>query len=71
VNDDAFPTIDLSLPGAEPAVGEPRRPAARAAGSGPAIGSRAWAANGIVALEVLGLPVALRSGATFGVPRAF
>jgi hypothetical protein len=71
VNDDLFPAIDLSLPGAEPAMGNPRRPAERATGGGPAIGSRAWAASGIVALEVLGLPVALRSGATFGVPRAF
>jgi hypothetical protein len=67
----AFPELDFSLPGSEPAAVNARRPAPRAGGKAPAIGSRAWAANAIVAIEVLGPPVALRSGATAGVPRAF
>ncbi len=68
----AFPELDLSLPGAELLGTAPAaRRRARSRLGGPAVGSGPWMANAVVGAEVLGLPVALRSGATFGVPRAF
>jgi hypothetical protein len=67
----AFPGLDLSLPGADAVgLGAPRR-RMRRVGSGPPLGSPAWAANAIVANEILGPPVSLRSGATLGAPHAF
>ncbi|HEV8023057.1 MAG TPA: hypothetical protein VGP41_17400 [Candidatus Lustribacter sp.] len=66
----AFPALDLSLGDIGTAPGAPKRRARRALG-GLAIGSRGWGANAIVAAEVLGTPVGLRSGATVGVPHAF
>jgi hypothetical protein len=69
---DAFPGVDLSLPdagGLIPTAGTRRR--SRSAGRGAAFASGAWAANAIVGAEVLGPPLALRPGATFGAPRAF
>jgi hypothetical protein len=68
---DVFPGVDLSLPdagGLIPTAGARRR--SRSAGRA-AFASRAWAANAIVGAEVLGPPLALRPGATFGAPRAF
>jgi hypothetical protein len=68
----AFPGLDLSLPdaGGLGAVFAPRK-RKRALGGGPALGSPGWAANAIVAYEVLGPPVSLRPGATLGAPHAF
>jgi hypothetical protein len=68
----AFPGLDLSLPDAEglAAVFTPRK-RRRALGGGPALGTPSWAANAIVAYEVLGPPVSLRPGATLGAPHAF
>jgi hypothetical protein len=68
----AFPGLDLSLPdaGGVGAVFAPRR-RKRTLGGGPALGSPGWAANAIVAYEVLGPPVSLRPGATLGAPHAF
>jgi hypothetical protein len=68
----AFPALDLSLPdtpGVPVAAGRRRR--VRTIGGGAAIGSPAWAANAIIANEILGTPVGLRSGATVGIPHAF
>lgn len=65
----AFPALDLSLgdaPGSKAASVRRRR--LRTFGGGPAAGSPGWAANAIVAMEVLGPPVSLRSGATLGAP---
>jgi hypothetical protein len=68
----AFPELDLSLPDAGGlSVSAPRRRVRRTAGGGPAVGSAAWAANAVVAMEILGPPVSLRSGATLGAPHAF
>lgn len=67
----AFPALDLSLgdaPERATALAQRRR---RGIGGAAALGSRAWGANALVALEVLGPPVSLRSGATLGVPHAF
>ena len=67
----AFPALDLSLPdtpGVPTAAGKRR---VRAIGGGAPFGSPAWAANAIVANEILGTPVGLRAGATVGVPHAF
>lgn len=67
----AFPGLDLSLPDANgPGTAAPRR-RMRNVGGGPALGSPAWAANAIVAAEILGPPVSLRPGATLGAPHAF
>jgi hypothetical protein len=68
----AFPGLDLSLPdaGGVGAIFAPRKPK-RALGGGPALGSPGWAANAIVAYEILGPPVSLRPGATLGAPHAF
>jgi hypothetical protein len=68
----AFPALDLSLPdtpGVPAAAGRRRR--VRTIGGGAAIGSPAWAANAIIASEILGTPVGLRPGATVGIPHAF
>jgi hypothetical protein len=68
----AFPALDLSLPdtpGVPAAAGKRRR--VRTIGGGAAFGSPAWAANAIVANEILGTPVGLRPGATVGIPHAF
>jgi hypothetical protein len=68
----AFPALDLSLPdtpGVLAAGGKRRR--VRTIGGGAAIGSPAWAANAIIANEILGTPVGLRAGATVGIPHAF
>jgi hypothetical protein len=68
----AFPGLDLSLPdtpGVPSAAGQRRR--IRTIAGGPAIGTAAWAANAIIANEILGTPVGLRPGATAGVPHAF
>jgi hypothetical protein len=67
----AFPGLDLSLPGADVLGFEVRHRRRRSVGGGPPIGSPAWAANAIVANEILGPPVSLRSGATLGAPHAF
>jgi len=69
----AFPALDLSLGalgdiGAPP--GAPKRRPRRTVGGIP-IGSRGWGASAVVAAEILGTPVGLRSGATVGVPHAF
>jgi hypothetical protein len=67
----AFPGLDLLLPGAgDLAVVAPRR-RIRTVGGGAPMGSPGWGANAIVALEILGPPVSLRSGATLGAPHAF
>jgi hypothetical protein len=67
----AFPALDLSLPGVDtPAAAAPRR-RIRTIGGGPPLGSPGWAANAVVAAEILGPPVSLRSGATLGAPHAF
>jgi hypothetical protein len=68
----AFPALDLSLPDTPgvPAAGGRRR-RVRTIGGGAAIGSPAWAANAIIANEILGTPVGLRPGATVGIPHAF
>jgi hypothetical protein len=68
----AFPALDLSLPdtpGVPTVAGQRRR--VRTIGGGAAIGSPAWAANAIIANEILGTPVGLRPGATVGIPHAF
>jgi hypothetical protein len=69
---DVFPGVDLSLPdagGLLTTAGAGRRP--RGTRRAAAFGSRTWAAGAIVGAEVLGPPLALRPGATFGAPRAF
>lgn len=66
----AFPVLDLTLPGDAPDALAPVR-ARRRAPRGGFVGSAGWSANAIVALEVLGPPVSLRSGATLGAPHAF
>lgn len=69
---DMFPGVDLSLPdagGLLTTAGTPRRP--RGPRRAAAIGSRAWAAGAVAGAEILGPPLALRPGATFGGPRAF
>jgi len=68
----AFPALDLSLPdtpGVPAGAGARRR--VRTLGGGAAFGSWAWAANAVIANEILGTPVGLRSGATVGIPHAF
>lgn len=68
----AFAGVDLSLgDGALPDAASPRRRRLRAVAGAAPIGSRGWGTSAIVAAEVLGPPVALRSGATVGVPHAF
>jgi len=67
----AFPALDLSLPDTPGIPSRAARRRVRTLGGGPAIGSRAWAANAILANEILGPPVSLRPGATSGVPHAF
>jgi hypothetical protein len=67
----AFPGLDLLLPGSgDLAIVAPRR-RIRTIGGGAPLGSPGWAANAVVAMEVLGPPVSLRSGATLGAPHAF
>jgi hypothetical protein len=67
----AFPALDLSLGDApEPGRALARR-RRRGIGGTAAPGSRAWGANAVLALEILGPPVSLRPGATLGVPHAF
>jgi hypothetical protein len=68
---DAFPVLDLTLPGADgtASFGAVRKLSPIFRGAGP--GSRAWGVQAIVAMEVLGPPVSLRSGATLGAPHAF
>jgi hypothetical protein len=56
----AFPSLDLSLPGAPAAA----VPSAKRSTPG-------WAVNAVIAAEVLGPPLALRPPATLGDPRAF
>jgi hypothetical protein len=67
----AFPALDLSLPDTPGVPSRAARRRVRTLGGGPAIGSPGWAANAILANEILGLPVGLRAGATVGVPHAF
>jgi hypothetical protein len=67
----AFPEVDLSLPDAGGLLRTAGTRPVRARRGAAAIGSRRWAADAIVGAEVLGPPLALRSGATFGAPRAF
>jgi hypothetical protein len=66
----AFAALDLSLPdaGAQAAFAVRRR--VRPAVAGALLGSRGWGPGAIVALEVLGPPVSIRSGATLGAPHA-
>jgi hypothetical protein len=66
----AFPALDLSLGDIGAPPGAPKRRVRRTVGGMP-IGSRGWGASAVVASEVLGTPVGLRSGATVGVPHAF
>ena len=67
----AFPGLDLLLPGSgDLIIAAPRR-RIRSIGGGAQLGSPGWAANAVVAMEVLGPPVSLRSGATLGAPHAF
>jgi hypothetical protein len=66
----AFDGLDLSLPDAgvsAPAAARRRR---RTIGSAAVLGSRGWGAGAIVAMEVLGPPVAVRPGATLGASHA-
>jgi len=65
----AFPGLDLTL-GDTPGVATARgaRRLIRTRGGGPAIGSPGWGLNAVVAMEILGPPVSLRSGATVGAP---
>jgi hypothetical protein len=67
----AFPSLDLSLPDTPGVPSQSGRRRFRTLGGGPAIGSPRWAANAILANEIIGTPVSLRSGATLGVPHAF
>jgi hypothetical protein len=67
----AFPTLDLSLPDTPGVPSRTARRRVRTLGGGPAIGSPGWAANAVLAAEIIGSPVSLRSGATLGVPHAF
>jgi hypothetical protein len=67
----AFPTLDLSLPDMPGVPSRTVRRRVRTLGGGPPIGSPGWAANAILAGEIIGSPVSLRSGATLGVPHAF
>lgn len=67
----AFPGLDLSLPGSDGLSSAAPRRRIRTVGGGPPLGSPGWAANAIVAAEILGPPVSLRSGATLGAPHAF
>jgi hypothetical protein len=68
----AFPGVDLSLPDAGGLLqtASTGRRGTQIAGAA-AFGSPAWAAGAIVGAEILGPPLALRPGATFGAPRAF
>jgi hypothetical protein len=67
----AFPTLDLSLPDTPGIPSRTARRRVRTLGGGPRIGSPGWAANAVLASEIIGSPVSLRSGATLGVPHAF
>jgi hypothetical protein len=67
----AFPTLDLSLPDTPGVPSRTVRRRLRTLGGGPPIGSPGWVANAILASEIIGSPVSLRSGATLGVPHAF
>jgi hypothetical protein len=67
----SFADVDLTLPDADSAFAPtPKRRRVRVAGGVPALGSRAWAANAVIAMEVLSAPVALRGSATPDGPRA-
>ena len=69
---DAFPGLDLTLPDADaPAVLAVPRRAGRTFRGNVMPGAKAWGANAVVAMEILGPPVSLRSGATLGAPHAF
>jgi len=66
----AFAGLDLSLPDTGlPGVPSDRTPR-RTIGSAAVLGSRGWGAGAIVAMEVLGPPVAVRPGATLGASHA-
>jgi hypothetical protein len=67
----AFPALDLSLPDTPGLPTARQRRRVRTIGGGAAFGSPGWAANAIIANEVLGTPVGLRPGATVGIPHAF
>jgi hypothetical protein len=67
----AFPALDLSLPGTDTATAAAPKRRIRTIGGGPPLGSPGWAANAVLAAEILGPPVSLRSGATLGAPHAF
>ncbi len=67
----AFPALDLSLPGTPGVPAAAGRRRVRTIGGGAAVGSPAWAANAVIANEILGTPVGLRPGATVGIPHAF
>jgi hypothetical protein len=66
----AFAGLDLSLPDAGAPAVFAARPARRTIGSAAVLGSRGWGAGAIVAMEVLGPPVAVRPGATLGASHA-
>jgi hypothetical protein len=69
---DAFPGLDLTLPDADaPAVLAVARRAGNVFRGNRLPGRAGWGANAIVAMEILGPPVSLRSGATLGAPHAF
>ena len=69
---EAFPLLDLTLPGADgPAALAPGRRRGRSMIGTGIPGSTTWGAGAIVAMEILGPPVSLRSGATLGAPHAF
>lgn len=69
---EAFSVLDLTLPDAQgPAQPAPVRRRGRSMLGTGVPGSAEWGAAAIVALEILGPPVSLRSGATLGAPHAF
>ena len=63
------PFAGLGLIGEEPAAGTARR--RMNLGGGVPLGSKAWAANAVVAAEILSPPLGLRGGATLGPQDAF
>jgi hypothetical protein len=67
----AFPGLDLLLPDAAEQLPSPAPWRVRGIGTSTIPGRPGWGAGAVVALEVLGPPVSLRSGATLGAPHAF